>query len=389
MVFDWNLVGKSWTAQYDKDMMLAELSSRSRQGFQLRKTAGVPAQEDMSHAWPACGGTNDGYQEIATSIAECGDTTRKRRFMYEEWHLRRNDIGWKTKKDKGASLRKKNMSDSTIGGVPNWGVSNRFHALSCETEDNRHDDSEVAGDQEMPSVDRESLRSRHRHSPRNVESGIDSVRRRGKSGFKSKGPAASIVTKYRRKGDGCLSGKPHMYMFKQVPQGFGDTWKDSNQREQSWRAYGGEVIEWLPPQNYEDWYDRNHPMADAVAVSIANALRRNKVAGKILVVGDSTAAYCVDIMRHVSFATLQRKIRRRVSGVAYLSLRAPSGAKYVDFAQQIKEAAIRSSEVFDSLVLLGGWSDDASPKEYIRNMAKAVAEMRVGPFAPFLAASDV
>ena len=130
-------------------------------------------------------------------------------------------------------------------------------------------------------------------------------------------------------------------------------------------------------------------MADAVAVSIANALRRNKVAGKILVVGDSTAAYCVDIMRHVSFATLQRKIRRRVSGVAYLSLRAPSGAKYVDFAQQIKEAAIRSSEVFDSLVLLGGWSDDASPKEYIRNMAKAVAEMRVGPFAPFLAASDV
>ena len=230
MVFDWNLVGKCWTAQYDKDMMLDELSSRFREGFQLRKPPGVAARGDISSAGRACGDTNAAYHEIPTAIAEGGDTIRKWRCWYEEWQLHRNDLGWKTKK---TSLRKKNMGESINDGLPNLGVSNRFHALSCETEDNCHAESEIADDPEMPSMVRASVRSRHQHSSANVAAGRDSVQRSKKSGIKSKGAAACIATKYRPKGGGCLSGRPQMYMFKQVPQGFEDTWRDSNKREKN------------------------------------------------------------------------------------------------------------------------------------------------------------
>ena len=360
MAPDWNLVGKSWTAQYDKDMMIAELSGRFREGFQLRKPTGVVAQKDISPAGCACEGTSARYQGIDTDITENGDTFRKWRCRYEGWQIRRNDLGWKTKK---TILRKKNMGESTNGSVHRCSAPNRFHALSCDAEDNFHAESEIAEDPESPPMLRTSARSRHQHSSENVASGRDRVQRRKKSGVRSKVAAARIATKKRAKGGSTfeVSGRPQMYMFKQVPQGFGDTWRDSDNREESRAAYGGEVIEWMPPKNYEDWYDRNRPKPGAIADSVANSLRKNKVDGKILLVGDSAAAYCVDRKGHVSFATLQRQIRRRVSGVKYLSLRPSSGAKYVDFLRQIKEAAIGSSVLLDSLVLLGGWNDGASP----------------------------
>ena len=102
----------------------------------------------------------------------------------------------------------------------------------------------------------------------------------------------------------------------------------------------------------------------------------------------SAAAYCVGAMAHISASKLQRKIRRRVSGAKYVSLRASSWAKYVGFCQQIKDAAIGRSGVFDSLVLLGGRKDDAPPNDYIRGMAKVIAEIWSDPFTPYLGTSD-
>ena len=131
-----------------------------------------------------------------------------------------------------------------------------------------------------------------------------------------------------------------MYMFAQVPQGFEGTWADTNKKEDAWVEYGGKVTQWAPPAKYEEWHDWNRPKPEAIAAAIANALRECKLAGGILLVGDSTAAYCVGRMAHISATKLQRQIGSRVDGAKYVSLRASSGAKYVDFARQIKEAAI-------------------------------------------------
>ena len=63
MVIDWNLVGESWTAQYDKDMVLDELVRRFEECIQLREAAGTAAGEDLSSAGRTGGNMNASHQE--------------------------------------------------------------------------------------------------------------------------------------------------------------------------------------------------------------------------------------------------------------------------------------------------------------------------------------
>ena len=63
-------------------------------------------------------------------------------------------------------------------------------------------------------------------------------------------------------------------------------------------------------------------------------------------------------------------------------------ATYVDFARQIKEAVLDIAEIFGSVVLLGGWNDDASPVDYIQSMAKMATYIRTDPFAAYSGTSD-
>ena len=197
---------------------------------------------------------------------------------------------------------------------------------------------------------------------------------------------ADISTKCRggRK-DGSPAPRPQIYMF-------GDPRKGSEARGSA------ETCETTPGLHMETKmpngaHRRNtqrmrSPRVAAIAASVANALCEYGMAEKILLVVGSTSAYCAGGMGRISFAKLQRQIRRRSAGAKYLSLRAPHGDKYADFAWQIKEEARGCAVIFDSLVPLGEWEDDEAPVEYIQSMALMVTERRAGDFAAYLGTSD-
>ena len=387
MVFGWGLVGKSWTSQYDKDDVLAELTRRFEEGYQLRKSPVAKVREKVYPADDHGGDVAAAHQECADGVIDGGDTSHQWRYRYEEWNLWRNDLGWETKNRK---TRKQHFGGASRDVLPTRGVGNRPQTLSRDQEDMCRVESDYADETELSPMGRASTDSHLQRSSGNGDASRDIARRIKKNGRRSKmGGTCTPTNRVAGRKEGSRSASPQIYMFAQIPQGFEGTWMDSNKREDLWVEYGGKVTQWRPPAKYEEWYDWNRPNPEAIATSIANALREYKVAGKILLVGDSTAAYCVSRIAHISATELQRQIRRRVDGVTYVSLRASSLAKYVDFARQIKEAAIGSSEVFDSLVLLGGWNDDAPPNDYIRSMAKLLTEMRPGPFAPYPGTSDV
>ena len=93
MVFGWNLVGKSWAAQYEKDAVLAELTRRFDEGAQLRKSPVASAREEVYPAEDNGWDMGAGHQECTAGIIDGDDTSHQWRYRYEEWHLWRNDLG--------------------------------------------------------------------------------------------------------------------------------------------------------------------------------------------------------------------------------------------------------------------------------------------------------
>ena len=87
MVFDWNLVGKSWAAQYDKDAVLAELTRRFEEGGQLLKPHVANVREEAYPSGKFGGNMDDGRQGCAAVVIDGDEATRQWCYRYEEWDL--------------------------------------------------------------------------------------------------------------------------------------------------------------------------------------------------------------------------------------------------------------------------------------------------------------
>ena len=175
MVFDWNLVGKSWTAQYDKDDVLVELTRRFEEGPQLRKSPAAAVREQVYPSGDHAGKMAAGHHGCDGGSIDGDDTSHQWRYRYQEWHLWRGDLGWETKKRKTWKQHLENASQDVL---PTRGVGNRFQTLSREQEDMCQTESDYADEKELAPMNHSSFYSHLQHSPGNGDASMDSTRRK-------------------------------------------------------------------------------------------------------------------------------------------------------------------------------------------------------------------
>jgi hypothetical protein len=148
--------------------------------------------------------------------------------------------------------------------------------------------------------------------------------------------------------------------------------------EQSLLERGWTMLKWPSGivYNSEGWYDDCHPKASVVAELISTLINdmiiNNSKIKSILVIGDSTTAFCVDKARdRVRRLTLVNLIRSRleltdidvfipsISGSSFTSFGWNWKTKMHDlntsFIVQI-ERGTQGGYLFDAVLLIGGWN---------------------------------
>ena len=159
MAMDWGMVGKSWAAQYDKDLVAEELTRRFKEWIPLRK-AGRPIGSEVVCAWANPEeNRNAHHQKCAMAMREEPETHRQWRYMYEEWPLRRKDLGWKTQKPGTWG----NMGSAYRDVFPAWGRSNRFQTLACETDDKWKNESDDVDEPQLSPMGRAVIYNHPQH----------------------------------------------------------------------------------------------------------------------------------------------------------------------------------------------------------------------------------
>ena len=86
--------------------------------------------------------------------------------------------------------------------------------------------------------------------------------------------------------------------------------------------------------------------------------------GDVLVIGDSTSAYCVDRERELSWSDLRCKARE-ACGDAGFYFESWSGATPHSFRTQAENDAWRGAP-YDWVLLIGGWNSDGVKSDEIR-----------------------
>jgi hypothetical protein len=135
------------------------------------------------------------------------------------------------------------------------------------------------------------------------------------------------------------------------------------------RKKGWTVLEWspnIPTRQIKHylWWDNVHPGARLVEDLIIGWIRQmNRKSGKvfqsILVIGDSTTAYCFDTKYEIKTSMLSRKISSRTGTQIWIgSVSGTSFTLYPDsnFTEQIRSSTRNGEYKFDAILLVGGWN---------------------------------
>ena len=78
--------------------------------------------------------------------------------------------------------------------------------------------------------------------------------------------------------------------------------------------------------------------------------------GKILVLGDSTCAYCVDTEWEASWRDLRADVCELSGGERDVHFGCVSGAKVTDFIRQAQVSAAYGVNFYDWVFVVGGWN---------------------------------
>jgi hypothetical protein len=149
---------------------------------------------------------------------------------------------------------------------------------------------------------------------------------------------------------------------------------------------GWTTLEWslrIPTrhQKYWLWYDNVHPKEDLVEDLVVGWVRRicaiHPTTVSLLLVGDSTTAYCFDRERGIKLADLAKKIKQRTGvRVWFFSVSGTSFTGEDNFTDQI-EKATADDWTYDAVLLVGGWNQrhELSKEEISWFHNKAVAAL--------------
>jgi hypothetical protein len=116
-----------------------------------------------------------------------------------------------------------------------------------------------------------------------------------------------------------------------------------------------------------DWYDTNHPRAELALKLVRDLLAQTKLApaSRVLLLGDSTTAYCVDTQQELSARAFETAIL--IETGYHLTFFPVSGSRFestwkiVDgvwvmtgFSERARVAM--AAQQFDAVLLVGGWN---------------------------------
>ncbi len=110
------------------------------------------------------------------------------------------------------------------------------------------------------------------------------------------------------------------------------------------------------------WYDNSHPRArlseDLIVGWVRMIQRRNPNTMSVLLIGDSSIAYCFDRYTCVTRKELRDNVMRRTGVDVWLG--AVSGSSFTwsywsNFKQQVVNAT-KPNHRFDAVLLVGGWN---------------------------------
>ena len=106
------------------------------------------------------------------------------------------------------------------------------------------------------------------------------------------------------------------------------------------------------------WCDCFRPKAQGVARSISGSMRKSRIFGRVLIAGDSAVAFPFDRAFDVSAQKIHREIRKRHRGAIAIRIAARSGYGYSGFADLLESFLQNSTDIYDVLLVAGGWNDD-------------------------------
>ena len=115
---------------------------------------------------------------------------------------------------------------------------------------------------------------------------------------------------------------------------------------------------YLEHQNYF------HPKGSEVVRILRGITDELGIRGNVLVIGDSTSAYCVDRERELSWSDLREKARSACGGVNFY-FESWSGATPRSFLTQANNASWWGLS-YDWVLLIGGWNSDGMNGDEIK-----------------------
>lgn len=124
----------------------------------------------------------------------------------------------------------------------------------------------------------------------------------------------------------------------------------------------------------KNWYDADHAKSSYVVNMLVELITHSQITKEstVLVIGDSTTAYCVDRKRDTTFGALSREIEKRtgvklqfqsISGSSFTSgqwVKEKSGDWHhtsTSFATQVINGTT-DGWTYDFVLLIGGWNEE-------------------------------